>query len=50
MVEVMPEYRAEAMPMSFLYARRHNLPRRTQVFMAWLAALLAPSLEGLSAL
>ncbi|WP_281850602.1 LysR family transcriptional regulator [Dyella sp. GSA-30] len=50
MVEVMPEYRAEAMPMSFLYAQRHNLPRRTQVFMAWLGALLAPSLEGLSAL
>jgi hypothetical protein len=46
----MPDFRAEAMPMSFVYARRHNLPRRTQVFMAWLGALLAPSLEGHSAL
>ena len=50
MIEVMPDHRAEAMPMSFVYARRHNLPRRTQVFMAWVGALLAPSLEGHSAL
>lgn len=45
LVEIMTDYRAESMPVSLVYARRHNLPRRTQVFMAWLAELLAPWLE-----
>lgn len=45
LVEVLPEWRAPAMPISLLYAHRRHLPRRVQVFMNWLAELLAPELE-----
>lgn len=48
LVEVLPEWRAPAMPMSLLYAHRRHLPRRVQVFMNWLAELLAPELDGAS--
>ena len=33
------------MPVSLVYAARRNLPRRVQVFMDWLAGVLAPSLD-----
>lgn len=36
LVEVMPDYRAEAMPMSFVYPHRRNLSRRVRAFMDWL--------------
>ena len=42
LVEVMPQYRAPPLPVSLLYANRRNLPQRVQVFMAWVAATLAP--------
>jgi len=35
--EVLPAYRPAPMPVSLLYANRRHLPRRVQVFMAWLA-------------
>lgn len=48
LVEVLPEWRAPAMPMSLLYAHRRHLPRRVQVFMNWLAELLAVELDATS--
>ncbi|OHT21756.1 LysR family transcriptional regulator [Edaphosphingomonas haloaromaticamans] len=41
MVEVMPDHRAESMPMTLLYPHRQHLSRRLQVFVDWLADLLA---------
>jgi DNA-binding transcriptional LysR family regulator len=45
LVEVMPDFRAEPMPVSLLYANRRNLPRRVQAFMTWLALVLKPYLD-----
>jgi len=44
LAEVMPRYRAPALPVSLLYANRRNLPKRVQAFMAWLAQILTPYL------
>ena len=40
LVEVMPDHRAEAMPMTLLYPHRQHLSHRLQVFADWLDALL----------
>jgi DNA-binding transcriptional LysR family regulator len=45
LVEVLPQYPAEPMPVSLVYAQRRNLPRRVQAFMAWIAQTLAPHLD-----
>jgi DNA-binding transcriptional LysR family regulator len=45
LVEVLPQWTAEPMPISLLYAHRRNLPRRVQVFMNWVAEILRPHLE-----
>ncbi len=44
LVEVLPQHQAEPMPVSLLYANRRHLPRRVQVFMAWMAQIMAPHL------
>ena len=44
LVELMPGYRAEPMPVSLLYPHRQHLSRRLTLFMDWLAARLAPAL------
>jgi DNA-binding transcriptional LysR family regulator len=44
LVEVLPDHRAAPMPVTLLYANRRQLPQRVQVFMTWLAALMAPHL------
>lgn len=44
--EVLPEFQAEPLAVSLLYANRRHLPRRVQAFMTWLAALLAPRLAA----
>jgi LysR family transcriptional regulator for bpeEF and oprC len=36
LVEVMPEYRAQSMPMSLLYPQNRHLSRRLQIFAQWL--------------
>jgi DNA-binding transcriptional LysR family regulator len=46
LVEVLPQWPAEPMPISLLYAHRRNLPRRVQVFMNWIADILRPYLES----
>jgi len=40
LVEVMPDHRAAAMPMTLLYPHRQHLSRRLQVFADWLEQLL----------
>ncbi|MEM9073567.1 MAG: LysR family transcriptional regulator [Myxococcota bacterium] len=45
LVEVLPAYRAESMPVSLLYAERRSLAKRVRVFMDWMAETLAPHLE-----
>jgi len=45
LVEVLPQYQAEPMPVSLVYAQRRNLPRRVQAFMAWMAQTLGPHLK-----
>ncbi len=46
LVEVLPQFRPESMPVSLLYAHRRNLPKRVRVFMDWLADVLEPVLDG----
>lgn len=45
LVEILPQYRAEPMPISLLYAQRRNLSARVQVFMDWLRGIMAPYLD-----
>ncbi|WFW60590.1 LysR family transcriptional regulator [Citrobacter freundii] len=40
LVEVLPQYRAEPMPVSLLYPHRHNLSRRVHLFMEWLTGVM----------
>ncbi|MCX2841178.1 LysR family transcriptional regulator [Microbulbifer thermotolerans] len=42
--EILPEYRLAPMPVSLLYANRRHLPKRVQVFMAWIAEIMQPRL------
>jgi DNA-binding transcriptional LysR family regulator len=45
LVEVMPAFRGEPMPVSLLYPHRRHLPRRLQAMMSWLTDVLAPCLD-----
>jgi DNA-binding transcriptional LysR family regulator len=42
LVEVLPQYQAEPMPVSLLYANRRHLSKRVQVFMAWMTQIMQP--------
>jgi DNA-binding transcriptional LysR family regulator len=44
LVELMPQYRAAPMLVSLVYANRRHQPRRVQVFMNWLEAIMQPRL------
>jgi DNA-binding transcriptional LysR family regulator len=44
LVEVMPQFRAEPMPVSLLYSNRRQLASRVKVFMDWMAQVLQPHL------
>ena len=46
LVEVLPQYRPEPMPVSLLYAHRRNLPTRVRAFMEWIAEVLRPVLHA----
>ena len=46
LVEVLPAYRAEPMPVTLLYAHRRHLPQRVQAFMGWLADTSRPYLDA----
>ncbi len=45
LVEVLPQARAEPMPVHLVYPHRSHLSRRVQAFTVWLEALLAPNLD-----
>ena len=42
----LPQFQAEPMPVSLVYAHRRNLSQRVQRFMAWLADAMAPYLDA----
>jgi DNA-binding transcriptional LysR family regulator len=42
LVEVLPQFRPEPMPVSLLYAHRRNLPKRVRVFMDWVVEIPQP--------
>lgn len=42
LVEVLPDFRAEPMPVVLLYGNRRNLSKRVQVFMQWLGEVVRP--------
>lgn len=46
LVEVLPQYRAEPMPVTLLYAHRRHLPQRVQAFMGWLTETSRPYLDA----
>ena len=45
LVEVLPEARAQPLPVQLVYPHRRNLSRRMQAFAGWLEALLADALD-----
>lgn len=46
LVEVMPEFRAAAMPVSLVYPHRRQRSRRLNAFIEWFEALMRPHLEA----
>ncbi|MGE0279995.1 MAG: LysR family transcriptional regulator [Rhizobiaceae bacterium] len=46
LVEVMPQHRAAAMPISILYPHRRHIPTRLRAFTDWLTALLRQDVLG----
>ena len=44
LVEILPEYRAPALPVTLLYGNRRHLAKRVRLFMNWLAEVLQPCL------
>lgn len=40
MIEVLPQYRAQPMPVSLIYPHRRNLSRRVHLFMEWLTTVM----------
>jgi len=40
LIEVLPQFRAPSMPLTFLYARRRNVPARIRIFQHWVSDLL----------
>jgi DNA-binding transcriptional LysR family regulator len=45
LVEIMPEFRRRALPVSLVVAHRSNLSRRVRAFMKWIEIVLTPYLE-----
>ncbi|WP_269934426.1 LysR substrate-binding domain-containing protein [Serratia liquefaciens] len=45
LVEIMPDFRRRALPVSLIVAHRSNLSRRVRVFMKWIEEVLTPYLE-----
>jgi len=40
LVEILPQYRAQSMPVSLIYPHRRNLSRRVHLFMEWLTDVM----------
>jgi len=46
--EVLPDFRAPAMPVSMLYPQRRLIPQRVRVFMDWISDLITDRIQGAS--
>jgi DNA-binding transcriptional LysR family regulator len=46
LIQILPEFAIESMPVNLLYAKRRNLSRRTRVLMDWLTVVVADYLNG----
>lgn len=46
LLEVLPAFTGEPMPVSLVYANRRNLSKRVQALMDWLASVVQPVLQG----
>ncbi|WP_170160151.1 hypothetical protein [Azonexus fungiphilus] len=44
LVEILPDYRPPALPVTLLYGNRRHLAKRVRLFMNWLAEVLQPRL------
>ncbi|WP_281407146.1 hypothetical protein [Mesorhizobium sp. B2-2-2] len=44
-MEIMPDLRRRAIPVSFVVAHRSNVSRRVRAFMKWVEDVLTPYLE-----
>lgn len=44
LVELLPQYRPPALPLSLVYANRRHQPRRVRLFIAWLQSLMQDSM------
>lgn len=45
LIEVLPDFRRRALPVSLVVAHRRNLSRRVRAFMKWIEGVLTPYLE-----
>src|SRR6201999_2005393 len=45
LVEIIPDFRRRALPVSLVVAHRSNLSRRVHAFMKWIEGVLAPYVE-----
>lgn len=45
LMQILPEFAIDTMPVNLLYAKRRNLSRRTRVFMDWLTEVMADYLK-----
>jgi DNA-binding transcriptional LysR family regulator len=45
LVEVLPQYHAEPLPLAIVYPRRRHQARRVRAFMDWVAEVMAPYLD-----
>ncbi len=48
LIEVLPQHRAEPMPVMLLYPQRRNLSRRVRAFLDWLELTLKPHLPPIA--
>jgi len=46
LIEILPEFQAPSLPVTLLYGNRRHVPKRVQVFMAWLEKLMKLHLKG----
>ncbi|KJG37621.1 transcriptional regulator, partial [Raoultella planticola] len=40
LIDILPQYRAEPLPVSLIYPHRRNLSRRVHLFMEWLGSVM----------
>ena len=45
LIEILPQYRAEPLPVSLIYPHRRNLSRRVNLFMEWLGGLMKADVD-----